>query len=168
MQYRHTTLFLLAMLAGSRVHAWSRMADARVYSINGQPCFTISNKEEARNGVPLLGALSVYDISSKPAEETWSFIFPATITMPMSARSCLLYGHAPAGSEATVAIQLQKGRMYSVFLNGRPGDPSDPTYGYKGKFCITSKADGGQQVIVITREMPAWRHEVCATASSPQ
>lgn len=61
--------------------------------------------------------------------------------------------------------ELVPGHFYSIFLNGSPKDPTDPTYGYKGKFCIASKADGGQQVIAITSDMPAWREEVCPNTS---
>lgn len=165
MQYRHTMLYLLATLACSQAQAWSRMADARVHAINGQPCFTVSKKEEARNGTPLLGVLTVYDISSKPAEEAWSFIFHGTTTMPIHAKTCFLYGHAPAIAEATAAAKLKEGTMYSIFLNGRPDDAADSTYGYKGKFCITVTANGEQQVVPITREMPAWRDEICPAPS---
>ena len=166
--YLAMTLIMSHCLTYHDAMATSRVADAKVSASNGIPCFTVSSKEERRNGVPLLGALTVYDVSSKPPEEAWSFIFPGTIVMPIHAETCFLYGHAPAKAETTAAARLKHGRMYSVFLNGRPDDPSDPTYGYKGKFCIVVKADGGQQVIVITRDMPAWRDEVCPSASSPQ
>jgi hypothetical protein len=48
-----------------------------------------------------------------------------------------------------------------VFLNGSPKDPSDPTYGYQGKFCVRTTAAGGQQVIPINSDMQAWIDEVC-------
>jgi hypothetical protein len=77
----------------------------------------------------MLGALMVYDVSIKPTEEVWSFIFSGTTTIPMHANTCLLYGQAPAGAEATAMKKLRVGRMYSVFLNGRPDDPMEGTQG---------------------------------------
>jgi len=166
--YLAMTLIMSHCLTYRDALATSRMAEARISSANGIPCFTISSKEERRNGVPLLGALTVYDVSSDPAEEAWSFTFPGTTTIPIHAKTCFPYGHVPAGAEAIAAAKLKEGRMYSVFLNGRPDDPADSTYGYKGKFCIANLPTGGQQVVPITRDMPAWRSEVCPSASPSQ
>ncbi|MDN2695942.1 hypothetical protein O0882_06395 [Janthinobacterium sp. SUN073] len=66
MPYRHTPLFLLATLMAIDASAWSRIADAHVHSGNGMPCFSITKKEEARNGLPFLGALMVSDMSEVP------------------------------------------------------------------------------------------------------
>lgn len=144
--------------------ARSRIADAEVMSVDGLPCFTISRAEESRNGQPLLGALSISDLSGKPARDIWSFFMTGGRKIPLSSKSCLRYGELPEGATTAAGMpapELHTGRVYSIFLNGRPNDPSDPTYGYRGKFCIATKADGGQQVIMITSDMPAWRDEVC-------
>lgn len=143
------------------VHPMSRMAEAEISAFKGIPCFTISKKEEKRNGIPMLGALIVSDVSIEPTEKVWSFIFPGTITIPMHANTCLLYGRAPAGAETIPAKPLKKGKMYSVFLNARPDDPSDSTYGYKGKFCIAATANNSQQVIPIKKGTQAWIDNIC-------
>lgn len=150
------------------VSAYSRMTDAVVTSSDGIPCFSITAKEEARNGVPMLGALIVSDLSVRPVKKVWSFFLPSTTQLPIHAASCIRYGELPTMANGISPGKLITGHFYSVFLNGRPKDPSDPTYGYKGKFCIATKADGGQQVIAITSDMPAWRDEVCASAPPPQ
>lgn len=166
MQYRHTMLYLLATLACSQAQAWSRMAYAEVRMVNSLPCFSISKKEERRNGIPKIGALNLSDLSVKPAIKLWSFIMPVMVTIPVRASSCILYGVAPAGAETRPAPPLQTGRLYDVFLNGRPDDPADPTRGYVGKFCLKAKASGGQELVVVTSDMREWRDEICP-ASSP-
>ena len=161
MNHRHLILCLLATLTSTDASAWSRMAEAEISSFKGMPCFTISKKEERRNGTPMLGALMVYDISIKPPVEVWSFILPGATTLPMHAKTCYLYGQVPAGAESTAATMLQTGRIYSVFLNGRPDDPSDSTRGYRGKFCITTDATSQQKIIAINKDMQEWRTEIC-------
>lgn len=147
--------------------ARSRIADTEISSVDGVPCFTISLAEERRNGQPLLGALSVADLTDKPATGMWSFLMTGGEKIPLSSKSCLLYGDLPKNAQAVEGMpapELQAGRVYSIFLNGRPNDPSDPTYGYMGKFCIALKPDGGQQVIPIRSTTRAWIDEVCPTA----
>lgn len=141
------------------------MADAVITSSNGIPCFSITAKEEARNGVPMLGALIVSDLSVYPVKKVWSFSLPPATQIPIHAASCIRYGELPPLAVGIKPEELVPGHFYSIFLNGSPKDPTDPTYGYKGKFCIASKADGGQQVIAITSDMPAWREEVCPNTS---
>ena len=155
------TLTMSLCLTCRDAYPMSRMAEAEISAFKGIPCFTISKKEERRNGTPMLGALMVYDISIKPPVKVWSFILPGATTLPMHAKTCYLYGQVPAGAESTAATMLKTGRMYSVFLNGRPDDPSDSTRGYKGKFCLIATANGGQQVIPIKRDMQAWIDEIC-------
>ncbi|MDN2679998.1 MULTISPECIES: hypothetical protein [unclassified Janthinobacterium] len=161
MNHRHLILYLLATLTSMDAAAWSRMAEAEISAFKGIPCFTISKREEHRNGTPMLGALMVYDLSIKPPVEVWSFILPGATPLPMHAKTCHLYGQVPTGAESTAATMLKTDRMYSVFLNGRPDAPSDSTYGYKGKFCLITTANSGQQVIPITRNMRAWIDEIC-------
>jgi hypothetical protein len=163
MPYRHTLLFLLAALTSINASAWSRIADALIHSVNGMPCFSITKKEEARNGTPMLGALIVSDLSVQPVKKVWSFSAPPDWPIPIHAASCIRYGDLPPTATGIKPKSLVPGHFYSVFLNGRPKDPSDPTYGYQGKFCVKATADGGQQVIPINSDMQAWIDEVCPT-----
>ena len=152
-------------LISHEASAWSRMAHAEVHLVNGLPCFSISKKEEKRNGIPQIGALSLSDLSVKPAIKIWSFIMPVMVTIPVRASSCILYGVAPAGAETRPAPPLKTGRLYDVFLNGRPDDPSDPTRGYVGKFCLAAKAGGGHELVVVTSDMREWIDETCPVNS---
>jgi len=161
MPYRHTLLFLLATLTTINVSAWSRIANAHIHSVNGIPCFSITKKEEARNGLPFLGALMVSDMSVQPVKEVWGFSLPPEMALPIRASTCIRYGNLHTGATGIRAEKLMPGHFYSVFLNGSPKDPSDPTYGYQGKFCVRATADGGQQVIPINSDMQAWIDEVC-------
>ena len=163
MPCRHTLLFLLATLTSVDASAWSRMAEAHIRSVNGMPCFSITKKEEARNGLPFLGALMVSDMSVQPVKEVWGFSMPPDMPLPIRASICIRYGNVPTGATGIRAGKLIPGHFYSVFLNGRPKDPSDPTYGYQGKFCVKATAAGAQQVIPINSGMQAWIDEVCPT-----
>lgn len=161
MMYRYLLLVLLISPACMNAYAWSRMAYAEVHLVNGMPCFSISKKEERRNGIPQIGALNVSDLSVKPASKIWSFILPGADTIPVHANSCIQYGTAPASAATRPAPPLQTGRLYDVFLNGRPDDPADPTQGYVGKFCLRKMATGSHKLIVVTSDMQEWRDEVC-------
>lgn len=160
------TLIMSLCLTHRDAYPVSRMAEAEITSFKGMPCFTISNREERRNGTPMLGALMVYDISIKPPVEVWSFILPGATTLPMHAKTCYLYGQVPTGAESTAATMLKTDRMYCVFLNGRPDDPSDSTRGYRGKFCLTNDPAGQQKIIAINSDMQEWRTEICPSHPS--
>lgn len=163
--YRRLLFALFIAPACMNACAWSRMAHAEVHLVNGLPCFSISKKEEKRNGTPQIGALNLSDLSVKPAIKIWSFILPGTDTIPVRASSCILYGTAPAGAETRTAPPLKTGRLYDVFLNGRPDDPADPTQGYVGKFCLAAKAGGGHELVVVTSDTQAWKDEVCPSST---
>lgn len=161
MSLLQNALFILLMSLGLHARATSRIADAEISSVNGTPCFTISQKEEKRNGQPLLGALSISDLSEKPAVGVWSFYMTGGKKVPLSSKSCFRYADLPQGANGMPAPELQTGRVYSIFLNGRPNDPSDPTYGYMGKFCIVATSTGERQIIAIGSDTPAWRQDSC-------
>ena len=161
MSLLQNALFILLMSLGLHARATSRIADAEISSVNDTPCFTISQKEEKRNGQPLLGALSISDLSEKPAVGVWSFYMTGGKKVPLSSKSCFRYADLPQGANGMPAPELQTGRVYSIFLNGRPNDPSDPTYGYMGKFCIVATSTGERQIIAIGSDTPAWRQDSC-------
>lgn len=145
--------------------ARSRMAKAEIHSVKGLPCFTISEKEERRNGQPYLGALIVSDLTDKPVSEVWGFLMTGGKKVLLTSKSCLLYGNLPPGAYGLPAPALKTGHVYEVFLNGRPKDGSDPTYGYAGKFCVADSMNGMQKIIPVTREMQAWIDETCPVSS---
>ncbi len=88
---------------------------------------------------------------------------PPEMPLPIRASTCIRYGKLPTGATGMRAEKLMPGHFYHVFLNGSPKDPSDPTYGYQGKFCVATTAAGGQQIIPINSDMQAWIDEVCPT-----
>jgi hypothetical protein len=120
--------------------ATSRMGEADIRQEEGTPCFTITQKEEQRAGIPRLMALSVYDVSVKPVTEVWKFALPVATAMPISSKICIRYNQAPAGAEGIKALSLVTGRVYEVFLNTKLADTADSTFGYMGKFCLLTEA----------------------------
>ena len=137
------------------------MADAEVTSINGVPCFSISKKEERRNGQPFLGALSVSDVTVKPTTEIWGFLMTGGKKIPLSSTNCILYGKTPPNADAEPAPDLKVDRVYEVFLNGRPMDAADPTYGYVAKFCLVQQVSAKPHLVFIQSDTQAWRDDTC-------
>ena len=138
------------------------MGDAAVKDENGVPCFTITEKEQRRAGVPLLGSLIVNEETNEQRRDIWLFgLNPPGRTQPMPASACILYGQAPPGAEVTKAAEpLQTGRLYGVFLHARPVDTTDPTFGYDAKFCLVAQAGGGVKVHQVVYK-DGWRVEEC-------
>ncbi len=166
MPLRHKTLCILLAFTSMKSCARSRMADAEVTSINGVPCFSISKQEERRNGQPFLGALSVSDVTVKPTTEIWGFLMTDGKKIPLSSTDCILYGNIPAHADAAPAPELKTGRMYEVFLNGRPADPADPTYGYVAKFCLVQQVSAKPRLVVIKSDTQAWMDDTCPARNS--
>lgn len=84
--------------------------------------------------------------------------------IPLSSKSCLRYGELPEGATTAAGMpapELRTERVYSIFLNGRPNDPSDPTYGYRGKFCIVTVPSGERKIIAIGSDTQAWKDDIC-------
>ncbi|MBE3023952.1 hypothetical protein [Janthinobacterium sp. GW458P] len=144
-------------------NARSRMADADVTSINGVPCFSISKKEERRNGQPFLGALSVSDVTVKPTTGIWGVLMTDGKKIPLSSTNCIPYGNIPAHADAASAPELKTGRVYEVFLNGRP---ADPTYGYVAKFCLVQQVSAKPRLVVIKSHTQAWLDDTCPARNS--
>ena len=161
MPLRHPTLFILLALSSMNSCARSRMADAAVTSINGVPCFSISKKEERRNGQPFLGALSVSDVTVKPTTEIWGFLMTDGKKISLSSTNCIPYGNIPAHADAAPAPELKTGRVYEVFLNGRSMDAADPTYGYVAKFCLVQQISAKPHLVVIQSDTQAWLDNTC-------
>ena len=95
-----------------------------------------------------------------PYRHTLLFLLATLTTIDASAWSRIADAHVHSVN-GMPAPELQTGRVYSIFLNGRPNDPSDPTYGYMGKFCIVATATGERNIIAIGSDTPAWRQDSC-------
>lgn len=136
--------------------AYSRMGEAEVRMQDGQPCFTVTQKEAARAGVVRLQAVSLADPYRKPVKEFWKLMFDAANPPTIPPAGCVVYGQAVDGAPA-----LQDGKVYEVHINGRTSDASDPTRGYEGRFCLQKDGVGGRRVVAVSYGTRAWRDGVC-------
>lgn len=149
-------------------HATYGIGNAVVTQIRGKPCFSIEPKEERRIGAPNLSALIVDDMSAKPPVRVWSFGFqPSGRSMAIPASVAICYGELPSGAAAKPAPVLKVGVLYSVFLNARPQDASDPIHGYDADFCLVAAATG-VEVVQVRSESGAWQDtSVCPVTLKP-
>ena len=156
-------LLLLALSAWlCSACATSRRGEAEVRMEGGKPCFTLTAKEAKRDPGVRLQAVIVSDASSKPVAKAWSMSVDPAQGAPMSNASCIAYGQVPPGAETrTPPAPLQPDRVYLVYLNGRPSDPSDPTHGYGAKFCLASDGAQGQRLVPLKIGSREWIDEVC-------
>lgn len=143
--------------------AWgvSRVGDADARLQDGQPCFTITASEAARGPAVRVQAVSVADPFIKPVTDLWWVMFDAAQPPPISPDRCVVYGQAGEGTKGIPAPALQTRKVYEVFINGRPSDASDPTRGYRGRFCLTVDASGARQVMAVAYGTRAWSAGVC-------
>ena len=125
----------------------SRMGNLEVRLQGDTPCFTITRKERWWNGVPLVHSVSVdarmHDAAPTPV---WRLrLAPRTIRLDRD--TCLAYGQAPPGAEATEAPRLVPWQIYSVGIGGRTERSSDGTQGYTADFCLVPGEGGGMAVV---------------------
>ncbi len=105
----------------------------------GQPCFSLSAKDQKRDPNARLGALAVTDLSLQSPKEVWRMTYPPMQGAPVSTLStvgCIVYGVPAESATAAPAGELQDGRPYSVSIRVRPSDPNDPIFGYSTTFCV--------------------------------
>lgn len=143
--------------------AMSRMGEAEVRLQDGQPCFTLSAREAKRGPAFRLQAVTVSDHSSKPVQTVWSMGLEYPPTMTMTPANCVVYGQTLDGATASPAAApaLQTGRVYSVHLNTRSSDASDPTRGQDASFCLVDDPAGGRRLLQVRYGMRAWNTGVC-------
>lgn len=128
------TLLLLGLLLPAQ--AARRIGDAQVrMDANGQPCFTISEREEKRSGTPDFEAITV----SEGTRVLWHMAMPPDRTFPVSFSMCIPYGGRVTALPQTPALDLGEGKMYLVQLEARPGkNPATPLR-YQVQFCLEPK-----------------------------
>ncbi|UXH77165.1 hypothetical protein [Roseateles amylovorans] len=147
---------LTLSLTCSTAWATSRLGEATVELRNGLPCFSLSAKDMDRDRSATLQAIAVSDVSVQPSSRAWWIIFQPSLPVTEMAGACYPYGESRAGAEDTGATPLRSGVVYSVFLNVRPSDRSDPTHGYTVKFCMAGESEARKLV-----PMSAWRGGAC-------
>jgi hypothetical protein len=120
----------------------SRVGEAEVRDANkGQPCFTISEREERRGGAPDFEAISVVDTSVKPHETMWKMSMPRGRTFPVMFSMCIPYAGRVQSLPQTRAAELEAGKVYEVMIEVRGGAAS-----YGARFCLVRQRNGGVAV----------------------
>lgn len=143
--------------------AMSRIGEAEVRLQDGQPCFTISDKEAKRGPSFLLQAVILSDSSTKPVNTVWSMAPDLGSSLRMSPANCVVYGQILDGATASPASApaLQAGRVYRVYLNTRSSDSSDPTRGQDASFCLVADQTGDRRLVQVKYGMRAWDTGYC-------
>lgn len=127
------SLYLPSAQAARRVGELQVRADA-----NGQPCFTISEREEGRGGSPDFQSITV----SEGPRILWRMAMPRERTFPMNASMCVPYGGRVPALPQTQAVSLDEGKTYVVALEVRPGKDMTVPLRYQGRFCLKSGRPG--------------------------
>jgi len=128
------TLLLASLLLPAQ--AARRIGEAQVRAdANGQPCFTISEREEKRSGTPDFQAITV----SEGTRLLWHMTMPRDRTFPVSFSMCIPYGGRVTALPQTPAAALGEGKMYSVQLDARPGKGPAMPLRYRASFCVHPK-----------------------------
>jgi hypothetical protein len=135
----------LACLIVLPAQAARRVGEAEVRAgANGVPCFTISQREEARGGAPDFGSISV--TASQERLPVWRMTMPRERTFPVAYSMCIPYaGRVPALPQAP-ALPLESGKVYTVQIDARPGKGAAMPLRYQARFCLARRPDGGTVV----------------------
>jgi hypothetical protein len=131
---------LLLIAAQSRA-ASARVGEAEVReSPNGEPCFTISEREERRFGTPNFDAVTVTDAQARrPA--LWRMAMPRERTFPVTFSMCVPYGGRVQALPQTPAATLVAGKVYRVRIEARAARGSVAP-AYEARFCLARQHDG--------------------------
>ena len=132
----------LASLLTFHAQAAPRVGEAEVRSgKNELPCFTIAEREEQRGGGPDFQAVTV----TAGERILWRMAMPRERTFPLASSMCIPYGGRVQALPQTPAAPLERGIVYSVDLEPRPGKNVTALV-YKARFCLTRKSDGRPDV----------------------
>jgi hypothetical protein len=134
-------LFLTLCLAGLlTLHAQAapRVGEAQVRSgKNELPCFTIAEREEQRGGSPDFQAVTV----TAGERVLWRMAMPRERTFPLASSMCIPYGGRVQALPQTPAAPLEKGVVYAVQLDTRPGKSAAAPLRYVARFCLAPRPD---------------------------
>ncbi|GAB3467240.1 hypothetical protein GCM10027321_34460 [Massilia terrae] len=127
-----------------------RVGEAEVRaSANGEPCFTISEREEQRRGAPDFDAVTVTDPHArKPL--LWRMAMPAERTFPVNFSMCIPYGGRVQALPQSPAAKLEPGRVYQVRIEAR-----GTAQAYEARFCLVRQGGG----VLVVRHIGADAHE---------
>jgi hypothetical protein len=130
------------MLAAASARAGAiRMGEAEVRSSpNGEPCFTISEREERRYGAPNFDAVIVTELQARKPP-LWRMAMPPNRTFPVSFNMCVPYGGRVQALPQTPAAALAPGHVYRVRIEARGARARLPG-AYEARFCLARQHDG--------------------------
>jgi hypothetical protein len=141
---------LLALAAAGRAQA-GRTGEAEVREgANGEPCFTISAREERRGGAPDFDAIVVLDTQAKKPM-IWRMAMPPERTFPVTFSMCIPYAGRVQALPHTPAAPLEPGRVYLVRIEPRGARGSLASV-YEARFCLARQHDGSLIVHHIGRD----------------
>jgi len=133
------TLLLILLLAPP-AQAARRVGEAQVREgANGVPCFTISQREEQRGGVPDFQSVTVSEVGGKLM---WRMAMPRERTFPVMNSMCIPYGGRVQALPQTPAAALAPGKAYLVQIEARPGRKASMPLRYQARFCLVKKPGG--------------------------
>lgn len=130
-----------------------RIGEAQVRaSANGEPCFTISEREERHFGTPSFQAVSVVD-PRRRQPVLWHMAMPAERTFPVSFSMCIPYGGRVQALPQTPAGRLEAGKVYTVRIQAR-APRGKIAHAYEARFCLARQPDGSVIVHHIWTDDP--------------
>jgi hypothetical protein len=145
---KRTLTLCLAGLLLFPAQAERRVGEAQVRAnANGQPCFTISEREERRSGTPDFQAITV----TEGERVVWRMSMPRERTFPVSSSMCIPYGGRVQALPQTPAAPLKDGVRYIVAVEARSARSVATPLRYQASFCLTP-SQGGLVVHQIATE----------------
>jgi hypothetical protein len=144
------------------------MGQAGVSMQDGLPCFAVG-ENLATQGIH---AVTVYDSSTAPPKMVWTVFAALDKTLSASPDRCVPYGKAFDSSQirlenSKAAQPLTAGTVYEVVVMSPPQDPTDPTRGFRAKFCLRNLA-GAQGFSLYPvewdKKQSRWNDDACKQA----
>ena len=149
--------FALLLAAASMSAAGAiRTGEAEVRESGvGNPCFTISEREERRGGAPNFHSVTVYD-TSKARARLWTMSIAPERTFPVLYSMCIPYAGRVQALPKTPAAQLDTGKVYEEWIEAAAGNRKpDAPHSYSARFCLAKQRDGS----IIVHHIDAGAHE---------
>jgi hypothetical protein len=144
----------------------SRVGEATVTEQNGLPCFSISE------GLVTTGveAVNVFDNSANQSKTLWKVLAVLDKKLSESPDICIPYGKKFSDAEvklenSKVPELLSAGKIYEVVLVSPPKDSTDPTHGFRAKFCLKNKPNSSSfnvYQIKWDEKKSRWNTDVCS------
>jgi hypothetical protein len=151
MKWQVTTCCALLALAAHGRAQGGRVGEAEVRAgANGEPCFTISAREERRGGTPNFEAIAVLDPQAR-RPLLWRMAMPRERTFPVTFSMCIPYAGRVQALPQTPAARLEPARIYQVRIEPRGARGSMATV-YEARFCLARQHDGSVIVHHIGRD----------------